>query len=358
MGNNLIIFAGAGASRGVSKEKYPMAIDFRNRLPDSIVDSPLYIQLFNHLKSTGLNDGVDIEHILWELGKLNETLTESTESDRFLSLLLRTNQIADITKHQNSGQATYSQFSNLKTTVNSLQSLINEQVYDYYSAPPSPEELNFSWVPLLKKILLLDFEKIDIFTTNYDLVIEYALNTTNSKKISMGLKDGLNPSINLNEWRDEDKKNTGMLTKLHGSVDWKLGKGGTESDPIIRRGHPEFDGDHSKRLILYPGFKGVPSKEPFVVFHNYFRQQLKKCSHILFIGFAFRDDFINELILSELPSNCKVAVINPQEKLPKLNFLKKAFHLRNGFNYRKTLKTVLDESAPALSVDSLTEWLK
>lgn len=353
---SLIVFAGAGASRGVSGEKYPMALDFRRRLPEEIKTDHLYVQLHKHLARSGLGEEVDIEHVLWELGRLSEAITEWTDPSRFASRLLSSNQISQVSPSSNSGPAVHGQFEQLRNVINRLQDRINERVYDFYSQTPSVDELQRSWLPLLEHLASQDIKRIDIVTTNYDLVIEEALEALNTTKISMGLRQGVLPGVNLNAWRSLDSS-SGMLTKLHGSVDWKLGNGSTDVDPVIRRGHPEFDGDHKKRLILYPGFKGVPSREPFVAFHEYFRRRIQEATHLLFIGFAFRDAFINDLIGSAIPPNSCIAVVNPAPGLPALSFLRNALHLQKGFG----IERVVGESEPGalvpFTIEDLKEWL-
>lgn len=352
---SLIIFAGAGASRGVSEQKYPMALDFRKRLPDSVKTNPLYKYLISHLESNGPTT-IDIEHVLWELQYLSEGLSEWTDSRRFAANLLATNQIVSATGHQVHGPQTQQQFGALANQCRSLQDQINECVYEFYSQPPSTDEIQRSWAPLLKYVEESHFERIDIVTTNYDLVIEAALDDMPSAPVSMGFQQGLYPGIDLRVWRDNDTSRRGLLTKLHGSVDWKLGNGGTDAEPVIRRGHPEFDGDHRKRLILYPGFKGTPSREPFVAFHEYFRQRLLIATHMLFVGFAFRDEFINQLIDVHLPKSAKIAVVNPATDLPNLGFLKGVTHLAQGFGMPSNSALLTSGGVKPLSLRELNEW--
>lgn len=352
---SLILFAGAGASRGVSEQKYPMALDFRKRLPDAIKDALLYQYLISHLEANEYT-AIDIEHILWELGRLGEALVEWTDNQRFAAKLLATNQIMAVTRNQVPGNPTQQQFNALAAECRGLQDRINERVYEFYSQPPSEEEIQRSWAPLLRYIMESGFGRMDIVTTNYDLVIEAALDGMSDAPVSMGFRQGLFPGIELRAWRDNAQSQRGLLTKLHGSVDWKLGNGSTESEPVIRRGHPEFDGDHEKRLILYPGFKGTPSREPFVAFHEYFRQRLQLASHVLFIGFAFRDDFINQLIDMHLPKSAKVAVINPATDLPGLGFLKNVTHLAQGFGVPDTATLLASGGIKPLSLRDLNEW--
>lgn len=69
MNKSLIIFAGAGASRGVSKEKYPTAVDFKKKLPEDVTRQELYVQLDRYLQKQ-VKGTIDIEHVLWELGNI------------------------------------------------------------------------------------------------------------------------------------------------------------------------------------------------------------------------------------------------------------------------------------------------
>lgn len=353
---SLIIFAGAGASRGVSEKKYPMALDFRKRLPDSITGSQLYAQINAHLRQGSDGERIDIEHVLWELGRIRDNLSEWTDGVSFANYILKTNQIGAVAKANHNGQQTLAQFSALKNEVDNLQNKINERVYDFYSQTPDDGELNNSWVPLLEYLKDGKFQKVDIVTTNYDLVIETALERIKGNTINNGFKQGVFPGIDLELWQSEGEQ--GLLTKLHGSVDWKLGNGGTVISPVIRRGHPEFDGDHTKRLILYPGFKGIPAKEPFISFHNYFRDRLRLSTHILFIGFAFRDDYINDLIKDSVSQETKMVVVNPSDSLPPHGFLRAATHIRKGFGLPRNSTLLSHGSMEPFTINDLEDWIE
>ena len=274
---------------------------------------------------------VDIEHVLWELGRLIEAIDEFTMHERFASRLLVHNQIASITGHQQAGQQTHAQLLQLRGIAQDVQNKINQNIYAFYSQEPSNDELELTWVPLLKWAAV-KFARVDLVTTNYDLVLEHALRRVPQVKVSTGQAPEVLPRIDLNKWEADGPSDTGLLTKLHGSVDWKVGMGGTADRPVIRCGSPEFEGDHANRLILYPGFKGRPDRQPFIAFHQYFRQRVAHASHILFIGFAFRDDFINEIIATSLPQSSRVAVIDPAKTLPPgLSFLQMAAHVQRPF---------------------------
>jgi hypothetical protein len=93
-----------------------------------------------------------------------------------------------------------------------------------------------------------------------------------------------------------------------------------------------------------------------VAFHEYFRRTLRKATHLLFIGFAFRDDFINQLIISDLPKEARVAVVNPVSTLPQLPFLKEATHLEQGFGIEKNATLLSSGGVRPFSLEDLAKW--
>ncbi len=81
---------------------------------------------------------------------------------------------------------------------------------------------------------------------------------------------------------------------------------------------------------MYPGFKGKPTEEPFIKLHEHLRAVAGKAKAAIFIGFAFRDDYINT-ILSELPPGIPQFIINKDDPLPDLAFLEGCKHFNEGF---------------------------
>ena len=59
--------------------------------------------------------------------------------------------------------------------IRTLQDRINALVYDFYGRHPNDNELT-DWVQLLKGLAERD-PVIEIFTTNYDVVLELAINS-------------------------------------------------------------------------------------------------------------------------------------------------------------------------------------
>lgn len=201
----------------------------------------------------------------------------------------------------------YNSAIQLQSHVASLNSDIKRLVYNFYGELPTDEKLS-GWIHLLNGLQKID-SSIELFTTNYDLVLETACEV-----VKIRVQDGFDrrqrpPRLDLDYWNPSHGPlgdHVGLLTKMHGSVDWQHNNG------KIVLSTPRFTEDHANHCILYPGYKGTPTEEPFVTFHTHLRnvvcQEYGPVHAAIFIGFAFRDDAINE-ILSHLPSETPQYVI-------------------------------------------------
>jgi hypothetical protein len=170
---------------------------------------------------------------------------------------------------------------------------------------------NFYWslfkdYPFKEKPLL-------IFTTNYDLVIEEAF----LGKTLILLKEwkdvgvekiyaGFEPK-DLGYIFDFDKAklqnpSTVSVIKLHGSINWKPYEG------LILLGDKNVPDDPDVPFLIYPGYKGVPDKEPFLSLHLAFLDTLMKARRLIAVGFAFRDFYINSIVHHALSLNKELEV--------------------------------------------------
>ena len=165
--------------------------------------------------------------------------------------------------------------------------------------------------------------KLDIFTTNYDRVIEeFALN---KKSPSFDLIDGFSSSPRKRGrfWTPDgfQKKHepTGAnrlrLFKLHGSLNWReTFDGRIESLRTEERcfGTRRYRGN----ILIYPTQKGLEEVEPFRTLLGYFREASLKSDIFLVIGFSFRDNILNDIFLNHLRENPmhKLVVVSPNAK--------------------------------------------
>lgn len=196
----------------------------------------------------------------------------------------------------------------------SLVGVIHEQVYRLYHRLPTDEELGRTWYPVLRPMLVPGI-RLELVTTNYDLVLETALDRLSAEhqvRVDTGWRGSVSRYLDVRLWERGNHVSVpdgGMLTKLHGSVNWSRGDG------EILVGDSLFKGSHKRHVIVYPGFKGQPSDRTFQTFHNLFANALASAAGALFVGFAFRDEHISELCRRNLPATARVGVIDPRPDL-------------------------------------------
>ena len=120
-------------------------------------------------------------------------------------------------------------------------------------------------------------------------------------------------------------------------MNWRRGDG----DGRIFLGDPYFTGDHKKHVILYPGFKDAPEEEPFGLFHQHLEAMISAASHLLFIGFSFRDDYINSLLKNNTDSAASVVAIGHSKVPLDIPYLEeKVKFIGGGFN-QESVKAAL-----------------
>ena len=216
--------------------------------------------------------------------------------------------------------------------------LINRQVYDFYSRIPDREALATTWLPLLEALLGRGTrQRVEIFTTNYDLVLERAAEMVggpaSDRPISTGRTGGLQTRLDLDQWRPaarataDPRSSRGLVTKLHGSVDW------SRVGDAIFVGEPGYKGSEERHVIIYPGYKGAFDREPFTIFDAHFRAAAAEATDLIFVGFAFRDEHINNILRQATNPQAKIVVIDPADVGERMPYSRERVkYLRRGFD--------------------------
>src|ERR1041385_4384868 len=312
---NVLLFAGAGASKAVDPEAYPTTVEFFERLPGAVTNDTLFALLTKRLRRGKEDTIVDIEQVLWGLQELQTFLETVSSRDSVPGWFLQDGRLL-----QPIGVTT--DFKNLTENaprvldfLRRLRNAIDQQVYELYGQVPTESQLLTNWLRLLDALLTIDL-RVDIFTTNYDRVIEVALRHVRSSsvtRVDTGRRDDdVERYLNEQTWTESPTRSggeVGRLRKLHGLGDWSW----DQSRKRIFVSDPLFKGDHARHVILYPGFKGVPDKAPFNYFHSYFASRLAVVDHLVFIGFAFRDEYINDMLQRFTAPRAVVTVVNPAQ---------------------------------------------
>ena len=299
----VLLFTGAGMSVPLG---LPSTIDFMESVNSGL--QPVTRHIINHLNSSG--HGNDIEWILSELqsfkngGSLIEFLIPHAATDQ---------------SGRNGVNSITTGISNLRFQCDSELVRIKKIIFDKLIRYKS-DDASSLYVNVVRE--LKDFFKdirISIVTANYDLTFEDAFESRESFFESEGIKDidfsfrtknsrtVYDPSHEF-DWR------VGYIEylKLHGSLDWHHDARGI----CTRNGSVTMPDKPDEMAILYPGFKGVPDKEPFITLHNKFDLRLHQADEVIVVCFAFRDSYINnifERMLRAKPDS-NVYVINPVKK--------------------------------------------
>jgi SIR2-like domain len=325
----VLVFAGAGASKAVNSDSFPTTKEFFDELLSPITDDTLFQFCLEYIKSFNNDDTVDIEQVLWALQSLYEFYGNISNPKDISGYSIKNNLIDKLFQGHNTGHLLGISV-NIRQRIGDLIDSINQIVYDLYAYEPSKAELENNWIELILNLNGVG-KKLDIFTTNYDAVIEAALNDINGEataRINRGISGNVRQILDLSNWINSSSQTDVLLTKLHGSLDWKL------SGDKIHIGDPVFTGYHNKQAIIYPGFKGSSTLSFFAIFHEYLAQAISESSVLIFIGFAFRDEYINELIRENLPTNCKVYVINPDKSIKFPSRRSKPQYIHGGFDLK------------------------
>lgn len=329
-----VVFAGAGASRALGDE-YPTTAELTARLPPEVVSSGFFQHVLTFLSKKGSTQP-DVEQILWTLEEFERWIAAAGEVKDFVGWMLQGSRL----KKQDNDQplqihdllrATPS----LRSEVRILRSRIEQTVFSVFGRSPAEVRLDETWIPLLQPLTPLgairDFRlgerRLEVFTTNYDGVLEEALlrlqgltgfpaSSIGSGELHklVGLTDAVvgrtKRELDLSQWQgSEPTQRPGLITKLHGSLNWVF----DDADPkrVLVDSSTRYKGPDA-HVLLYPGFKEVPERFPFSLFHEHLERCVERSTTITVIGFAFRDAYINS-ILKRAPARTRVFVVDPGE---------------------------------------------
>jgi len=157
----------------------------------------------------------------------------------------------------------------------------------------------------------------EIFTTNYDLIIEKSLD-----EMRMPYFDGFVGSYEPFFWQESIERfpyksdlthNWFRVWKIHGSLNWFWKKNSTTKSDSIVRGLKISDIETlDNELVIYPSKEKYDSskKQPFVAYFDRLKRVLTR-GELLFIfsGYSFSDQHINEIIFSALQQNTRLTVL-------------------------------------------------
>lgn len=181
--------------------------------------------------------------------------------------------------------------SDLETLDKAVCDFIQEVVDRNHVSSSSPYHCIAGWINAIARE-----QPIELFTTNYDLLMEQALETSRTPYFD-GFSGVTRPFFDLQAIEEDVlPARWARLWKLHGSINWYHAPSAgvfrsvaKQNDSSIRLIHPShLKYDESRRM-------------PYLVMLDRLRAFLKQPTSALVVsGYSFRDDHLNEVILQGL----------------------------------------------------------
>ena len=275
----------------------------------------------DNLKAT-LGKDVNIEEILNHIRRIREITNEKGDQD-FIKV---------------TGEA-----------AKNLDKEICNQIYNIIEEAEGKADLTnprkfFAWLNILNH----EYSK-EVFTTNYDLIIEKSL-----EQSQIPYFDGFVGSYEPFFWQESIEQTSGKtdmtrnwirLWKIHGSLSWFWKEDKIDnSQKIIRVGKFDNASTTDKELVIYPSKEKYDSsrKQPFISYFDRLKNFLSS-GELLFIftGFSFSDQHINEIIFNCLRQNnrlfCIVLCYTDQEVENLHNLTKSSYMNLNVFGPKKAI---------------------
>lgn len=146
--------------------------------------------------------------------------------------------------------------------------------------------------------------KINLFTTNYDLAFEYSMDNI-SIEYTTGFTGFIKRKFDVRSLQTNNKL---KLYKIHGSINWEY------SDGEILEKQPKFDNgfvisnDSKNDVLIYPTSKKIEEtfSAPYSELLREMLNTLKDEKSVVFVlGYKYGDDHINEILFKSLsnPNN-------------------------------------------------------
>tara|TARA_R110002051_G_scaffold83456_1_gene148050 strand:+ start:1823 stop:3001 length:1179 start_codon:yes stop_codon:yes gene_type:complete len=148
------------------------------------------------------------------------------------------------------------------------------------------------------------FPPVEVFTTNYDVLFEQALEREHVPFFD-GFVGSSRPFFDQRAIEEDSiPKRWSRLWKIHGSINWRSNR--------LTKSVFRSDGDEDDELLIHPShLKYNESRRmPYLVLIDRLRNFLRRSDHpvaLILSGYSFGDEHINEAIIESLKANSSAA---------------------------------------------------
>jgi len=152
-----------------------------------------------------------------------------------------------------------------------------------------------------------------MFTTNYDLCLEYYWREVAHVAIDTGFDFERVRNVTVLRPYKLLQESTGLiqLFKLHGSVDWLIEKGTNDVIEVeTAKGQSHMGRKYKGEMMLYPIAEKELYLDPYVSMILRLNRELEKKSTWVVIGYSFADPVIREIFLRKFNSKKKLVLVH------------------------------------------------
>lgn len=205
---------------------------------------------------------------------------------------------ADVDRHRDSLSAAHKTlddrrdyFAGLRPAASELLHRLKADIQNTYSDYDAAKASR-SYKPLLNEFARR-YPCLDVFTLNYDTVIERVLASLR-RRYSTGFR-----TAGEHEWSGLFPRNppehSVRLYKLHGSVNWfELGTRAVEM-PVDITGVSTHAGP-APSMMIYPLTQKLTYDEPHLTLFHHFSRALKSAGRCMIIGCSLRDELVSSIL--------------------------------------------------------------
>ena len=203
----------------------------------------------------------------------------------------------------------------MEESVTALINEIKKQLIDSFVNSVDYRKLALHDVFLLKLRTFGCLRKTSIYTPNYDLAFEYAMD-----KLGIEYKDGFSGFVNrIFDPRTLQGKDKTSLIKIHGSVNWAV------DDGKVKEFQPKFENgkviiEDAAPVLIYPTSNKLYQtySTPYSELMRHMLNEMETGKNVVFVlGYKYGDDHINEILFKALenPNNIFYFFLyNPDEQ--------------------------------------------
>lgn len=153
-----------------------------------------------------------------------------------------------------------------------------------------------------------------LFTTNYDVCLEYYWHEVAVARIDTGFRFDADRNATFLDYSKLLHENIGMqLFKLHGSVDWFVDAKTNEVMEVeMERGRSHIGRKSKGEMMVYPISEKELYLDPYISMLLRLNRELQRKSVWVVIGYSFNDPIVREIFLRKSSAEKHLVFVHPQ----------------------------------------------